>query len=363
MRCKLVPRPKARIVALLLVAPLIVLGGNAAAAFIQTVPIGNLGNAADPLTGNGSVGYQYRLGRTEVTVGQYTTFLNAVAANDVYGLYNTAMATDLQIAGINRTGVAGSYSYSVIGSPNKPIAYVSWGDAARFANWLHNGMPTGAQNASTTEDGAYLLNGATTDDGLEFVSRKAGATWFIPTLNEWYKGAYHQPAAQGGDADNYWSYAVRSNTQPFSDQPPGATPDNTKVANFAYNDGLANGYDDGFAVTGSNAFDPNQNYLTDVASYVSSSSYYGTFDQTGNLYEWNQATFFLGSDGYRNVRGGAWISAFEMDSAFLGFNEPTTEDFLVGFRMATTTVPEPSSVCLLVFGSGAISLVRLFRRR
>ena len=98
------------------------------------MPVGNVGNANDPATGSlyGGVGYAYRIGTTEVTVGQYTAFLNAVAATDTYALYNTSMATDLNIAGIARSGVSGSYSYSVIGSANQPVTYVSWGDAARF---------------------------------------------------------------------------------------------------------------------------------------------------------------------------------------------------------------------------------------
>jgi hypothetical protein len=132
------------------------------AATIETVAVGNLGNASDPTTGNlyGGVSYDYRIGKYEVTVGQYTEFLNAVADTDTYSLYNGSMASDLNIAGIARSGVSGSYTYSVIGSTNHPIAYVSWGDAARFANWLHNGQPSGAQGPSTTETGAYALNGA-----------------------------------------------------------------------------------------------------------------------------------------------------------------------------------------------------------
>lgn len=132
-----------------------------AAVTIATVPVGNAGNLND-ITGHGAVGYQYRIGTHEVTVGQYTAFLNAVAAADTYGLYNTKMATDLNVAGIARAGVPGAYTYSDIGSPNKPVTYVSWSDAVRFANWLHNGQPKGLQNANTTEDGAYSLNGAAT---------------------------------------------------------------------------------------------------------------------------------------------------------------------------------------------------------
>ncbi|MEX2112933.1 MAG: SUMF1/EgtB/PvdO family nonheme iron enzyme, partial [Pirellulales bacterium] len=121
---------------------------------IPTVPVGNAGNAADTevmttdnTSGYGSVAYNYRIGTTEVTVSQYTEFLNAVAATDTFDLFDQAMTDDLNMGGIARTGSSGNYSYSVIGSPNRPVAYVDWGDAARFANWLHNGQPAGAQNA------------------------------------------------------------------------------------------------------------------------------------------------------------------------------------------------------------------------
>jgi formylglycine-generating enzyme required for sulfatase activity len=51
------------------------------------------------------------------------------------------MANDFYTAGIARRGASGSFSYSVIGSPLHPVTHVSWADAARFANWLHNGHP------------------------------------------------------------------------------------------------------------------------------------------------------------------------------------------------------------------------------
>ncbi len=130
---------------------------------IDTVPVDNAGNPIDPADGDsytpgiqnfGGVSYAYRIGTYEVTVGQYTAFLNAVAVTDTYGLYNPSMATDVEIAGIARNGLSGSYTYSMIGSPNHPVTYVSWGDAARFCNWLHNGQPAGGEVAGTTEDGA-----------------------------------------------------------------------------------------------------------------------------------------------------------------------------------------------------------------
>ena len=78
-------------------------------------------------------------------MNQYTAFLNGGRNPDTYGLYNTNMGTDLNIKGIVRSGVSGSYSYSVIGDGNRPVTYVSWFDAARFTNWLHNGQPTGCR--------------------------------------------------------------------------------------------------------------------------------------------------------------------------------------------------------------------------
>src|SRR4051812_26574092 len=57
---------------------------------IETVPVGDVGNPNDPATGSlrGRVSYAYNVGTTEVTVGQYTAFLNAVASTDTYQLYN-----------------------------------------------------------------------------------------------------------------------------------------------------------------------------------------------------------------------------------------------------------------------------------
>ncbi len=78
---------------------------------IDTVPVGNPGNAGE-LSGSGaggfgpdricgSVGYTYNVGKYEVTAGQYTEFLNAVARTDTYGLYNANMDTAVNSYGCN----------------------------------------------------------------------------------------------------------------------------------------------------------------------------------------------------------------------------------------------------------------------
>jgi formylglycine-generating enzyme len=307
-----------------------------AAITIDTVPIDNPGNANDPATENqyGCVNYSYHIGKYDVTVGQYTAFLNAVAATDTYSLYNTSMATDLNIAGISRKGASGSYNYSVIGSPNHPITYVSWGDAVRFANWLNNGQPSGAQGSGTTESGAYTLDGAVSDQALAAVVRNAGAKWFIPSENEWYKAAYYDPVA-----GHYWTYTTGTDATPAS-APPGSIPN------------TANYYDvsAGFAVTGSTGYSSAQNYLTDVGAYTASASPYGTFDQSGNIWQWNEA---LVDNSFRKSRGLPWDSYATFLPPFVwNDNFPTDEIDDIGFRVAT--IPEPSALVLVFSGIALI---------
>jgi sulfatase modifying factor 1 len=284
------------------------------APFIEMVTIGNVGNAFDPEDGDswtggvqnfGSVPYEFKIGKTEVTLAQYAAFLNAVAATDTYGLYNGNLASYVPVAGIAQNGISGSYTYTVIGTGNRPVSYVSWFDAARFCNWLHNGRPTGAQGAGTTERGAYTLDGVASG-GLT-ISRNPGAKFWIPSEDEWYKAAFHQPSGAGGDDDDYWLYATGSNTAPTADSPPGAG----ESANY------------GSAVGA----------LTSGGAYTGSASFYGTFDQGGNVFEWNDAVILA---THRGLRGGAWAYPESDLRSSPRYNDvlPTNESHVVGFRVA-----------------------------
>ena len=149
---------------------------GAQAVTMDWVAVGNAGNAADT-TGYGSVSEDYQIGTYEVTAGQYTEFLNAVAATDTYGLYNANMDSSSYGCQITQNGVSGSYTYDFGGRPsgteadwaNRPVNYVSWYDSLRFANWLHNG-----QGEGDTEDGAYDMSLGSS------VVRKAGAQVWLP---------------------------------------------------------------------------------------------------------------------------------------------------------------------------------------
>jgi formylglycine-generating enzyme required for sulfatase activity len=312
---------------------------------IDTVPVGNGGNAADPTTGYGTVGYDYGIGKYEVTLNQYNTFLNAVAATDAYGLYNESMGMDLTIAGISRIGVSGSYAYSVIGSGNRPVTYVSWYDAARFVNWLHNRQPTGAQAAGTTETGAYMLTG---NSGI--ISRNTGWAYGLPSEDEWYKAAYHQPVGQGGDSDDYWLYPTANNGIPNSRNGSAGDPNS---GNFFQDDGIENGFNGGYAANNSTEF-PADNALTDAGAFSVADSFYGTFDQGGNVREWNDAII---DDARRGLRGGSWGDDEYLLRAKKQQNGgPEYEGNDVGFRVVM--VPEPGVVGIMALGLAVLAWQR-----
>jgi formylglycine-generating enzyme required for sulfatase activity len=289
---------------------------------IDTVPIGNAGNAADvqPQGEFGAVLYDYRIGRTEVTNAEYVDFLNAVdpTGGNERQLYTANMTNDAR-GGINFSAAAANGAkYSVkTGRDFNPVVFVSYLDAIRFVNWLHNG-----QGSGDTETGAYAS---------VIGERNTGALWFLPNENEWYKAAYHKNDDITG---NYWDYPTKSDAQPDSDQPPGSdAPNPSNTANFLRDDALPNNYNDGFAVTGSTTFAPTQNYLTDVGAYSSSLGPYGTVDQGGNVLEWNE-TLFLDTS-FRGTRGGSWTGGFSMAASEQFSTLPSVQTNAIGFRVAT----------------------------
>ena len=276
-------------------------------------------------SGKGNVSYSFKISKYETTVTQYVSFLNSVAqVSDPYGLFhgfNWRYAEP-----INRGGVAGNYSYSVAdGFQNRAITAMNWLDAARYVNWLHNGGTT----SSDTETGVYSLNGITSLSIGTTISRSPNAKFFIPTGEEWQKAGFYDPTKNGG-AGGWWASANQSATSP-------GDPAIMNI-NQAY-------------------FDPIRGYVTDVGYFSSEESYYGTFDQSGNVWEWTEAAPFSGTFG--GLNGGGW-DYFDgtYGSVMVGGNKAA--DFRkdsTGFRIGA--VPEPSALSLLAVGLGVV----LRRRR
>lgn len=292
------------------------------------VTIGDPGNPADAASGCydpvgsatcGSVPDVFRIGRYEVTNAEYAAFLNAVADADPNGLYSTSMGSDAR-GGITRSGGSGSYAYGLKADRgDDPVVFVSFWDAIRYANWLHNGEPVGAQGPATTEGGAYTItSGGVAANSIE---RNPGASWFVPSENEWFKAAYYDPGTEV-----YYEYPQQNFTFPVSEPPPGGATS-------------ANYWAGTYALTGSGSFDSGFNYLSSVGAYTSAVTAFDTFDQGGNATEWTES--HGSSTTYRVTRGGSW----DEGSAYLSASVPTqtapaSEAYDLGFRIAA---PEPDA--------------------
>ena len=281
----------------------ILLGASQLAAVeFDLLPIGDLNNPHDRNYGFGRFGavrYEFEMASTEVTNGQYVEFLNAVAKSDPHELFEIKMQSSIW-GGIIRSGEDGNYSYaSKQHFANKPVGYIAFWDAARFANWMHNGQPTGPQNEQTTEDGAYYLGGVTFPEN-ESVTRKPGAKWFLPSETEWYKAAHYDPRteAEGGPPGDthYWVYGTMSNELPgkiMTNDVGDVTNPGPNVANYDF--AAEWGGRRGNAAT---------------AGSAGSKSYYGLFDAAGSMWEWNEAIIYRPGRStestFRGNRGASW---------------------------------------------------------
>ena len=274
----------------------------------------------------GGVDYAYQISKYEVTNAQYVSFLNAVdpAANNDLSLYHPNMASGFGGIGRNLSVDFGDRYFSQPGREENPVNYVSWIDSARFINWLQNG-----QGSGSTESGVYTLDKSSNPLGTTEV-RAADADFFLPTRDEWHKAAYHD-AATGA----YYNYANQSDIIPISAHPS----DNPAGANYLNTTGgfLNTGENNNYAVTRSTNFPTDINPITDVGSYTSSVSPYGTFDQNGNLWEWTETShLFAGQRFERNVQGGSWaVGGLDRDWRQLSSSYlPSAENAQVGFRIA-----------------------------
>jgi formylglycine-generating enzyme required for sulfatase activity len=307
---------------------------SASAVEIEWVSVGDPGNAADPGVGNmtcgptfdqpcGAVAYSYRIGKYEVTNAEYAEFLDLVArTSDPYELYNPLMGTDAQAGGIARAGSEGSYGYGAIaGFEDMPVAHVSFADAMRFVNWLHNG-----QGLGNTENGAYtLLGGTPVPSNATFVTRNAEATVFLASEAEWYKAAYYDPDLKG-----YYDYPTGADAAPTCESPPG----------------------------GANSANCAGSGTKDTGAYDGSWSPVGTFDQGGNVAEWTDKD--VGQS--RGTPGGHWLNANAdaLRASAMSVQGVAGELARLGFRVAT--VPEPDAWLLCTTALLAVASLRRIRR-
>jgi formylglycine-generating enzyme required for sulfatase activity len=181
------------------------------------------------------------------------------------------------------------------------------------------------EDGTTTENGAYDVNGATSGTAVARnpINPNTGAapTFYIPLEDEWYKAAYYSPAVKDGARGYYYDYATQSDTAPGN-----VIGGDPNQANY-----FAGGK---FSVTEGPSQEPNQNYLTDVGALTASASFYGTFDQNGNVWQWNDLN---GAPNFsRGLRGGYWFSgSLALQSSLFCTDTTARENNDVGFRLAS----------------------------
>lgn len=210
-----------------------------------------------------------------------------------------------QVAPIIRSGADGNYTYSTkSGMERKPVNFVSFYDACRFANWLSNQL-----NPEGTEFGVYDLTNPISE--LDNSIQRSLSVWrnggvAIVSEEEWYKAAYYDPTINFGEG-GYWYYPTRSNDPPEDQLPNSSNPNSA------------------------NHTPPGS--PTQVGGYALAASYYGTFDQAGNLFEWVDD---FTDTTTRYLRGGSYAAQVEyLDALFRGINYPTQEIDSIGFRISS----------------------------
>ncbi|MDA0659790.1 MAG: PEP-CTERM sorting domain-containing protein [Planctomycetota bacterium] len=391
---------------------------------LQFTNVGNPGNPdhVDPTTGLavGGVDYAFDIAKTELPSGVWIEYANSV------GLHLSAGGGGNPIyhgGGMNHSSNESSRIERFTDGPltkyrwvpgaldedteGRPVGGMNFLDTARFVNWLHHGQPqatTAAEslaNYNQASTGAYDLTAA----GAARAVVQPGAKFWIATEDEWYKAAYYDPTLNGGTG-GYWQYPTQSNTPPDNgswrglasnvvDQnpawhsSPSTIPDGGNRANFKSN----NQPGDAQTITTRpfqiNDGDHNGNFASEVGWFEDSASYYGTFDQGGNLWEAMPTSKDASSDAVR--RGGWYANGGGNDMGIRGTRLSGTQTVVVGtgdirggrdqfqagdfdgelwhdelqfgtWRIARVAVPEPASLSMLVMG-GALGLLLARRRR
>jgi len=268
-------------------------GLEANAFSIDFVTIGNPNNPADT-TGTpipaGSVSYTYNLSKYEIS-------------REMIDKANTGGGLGITLADLSTMGGNGTL---------RPASGLSWYEAAKFVNYLN--VSSGSNAAYKFDSNGNFQLWSVTDLGYDSnnLYRNSLATFWLPSTDEWYKGAY-------SSLSGAWSNSLSGR----------------------YGLGISSGPVD----------------TTDAGGQTA----WGTIGQGGNVWEWLE-TANDGSNNstteMRDQRGGSWFSqANALNSSVRVEQNPFVEnEYNTGFRVAS--VPEPSSLSLLALGGVVVALRR-----
>ncbi len=329
---------------------------------IEFVTIGAPGNPAwagnnlpgDMAVGRGSVGYEYRIGRYEITTTQWVEFMNAAYDRPQSdwlphlrppdGGHWGAVATNPTVPGGLRWNVA-----AAAGSGLRGVGDISWRMAVMYCNWLHNDK---SLSRDAFLSGAYDVS--TFGFGQQFgfsdqLTRSANAKFFIPSWDEWIKAAHYDPNKNGQGQGGYWINPIAQDTL-LAYAPPGIRVNPaTGAIDPSGTFGQANaGFRDQYP-----GVDPFRIALGAYANVAQSP--WGLLDAAGATTEWTEGAVLLDPSTplYRIMEGSTW-RLDTLSSARAGDSLPTngarsdfpsTALYNNGFRIAAL-IPNPSTFLL-----------------
>ena len=302
--------------------------------------VGALGNAAyqgpDPINsgvvGRGSVNYEYRIAKTEVSTGQWLEFLNAIGGVDATP--NQFITPFRGFWGAVPSRGQGSQYILNSGfdhAADLPVFGISWREAAMYCNWLHNdkangttALLTGAYDVSTWGN---LPNRDFTDEG----GHMPGAKYWLPTRDEQLKAVYYDPNRYGNNQGGWWQSPNKSDS-PGVSGPPGI---GTTSAGYSLPE------------------DPIAHFLVPLGAYADQTSPWGLFDTSGGGEEWNEDVlpgqteigFFRTSRGLLGSSAADGPELIRDHVYWYGGQFPSQGTGLSSFRIASS-VPGPSALVL-----------------
>ncbi|MCC6320091.1 MAG: SUMF1/EgtB/PvdO family nonheme iron enzyme [Phycisphaerales bacterium] len=276
--------------------------------------------------GRGSVGYEYRISRTEITTLQWMEFLNTFITQPGVDAFSRAWQRPLHWGGVptnnpNGPGILYLLDPLYPRAADQPVAGISWRQAARFCNWLQSGksssldaLVTGAYDTTTWSGGPGTGTPATDAE-----RHLPGARFWIPTIDEWIKAAHYDPAKYGAGQGGYWQYPNRSDLAPVPGLP-----------------GM------GEANIGTEFWE------VPVGSYPMTRSAFGLLDLAGGVAEWSEDIFERSQFAYRFADGSSASQAHTPQpnvssvdeliehSAYIGGDSNAND---AGLRIASIPVP------------------------
>lgn len=316
----------------------------------QWATIGDVGNPAylngpswSPTLGRGSVGYEYRISKLEVTTAQWMEFVNTFAtqSDDLTQFGNPSFwgaTIDPDYDGPGRRYVLQS------GLPSAglvPVGGIDWRTSAMYCNWLHNQKST---DLASTTYGAYDTSTFTRNPDGTFNDQTApspGAKFWIPSLDEWMKAAYFD-AGRYLQGDIGWlDFPQGSYQVPV----PGAPWDDGATTSGGYN---PPGFDE---------------LYFPVGSYTEAVSPWGLWDLSGGysewLGEWGDAAQHLDRLTKGSWASCGYVTMFYEDAVWMvNGHDPRYVGFMT-VRVASA-IPAPGAV-LTAISVASFSMVQ--RRR